>query len=134
MTPDYYKGIKYHYDKQLNYIEIFVESPEFTNDKSSIDALSKLVELVSKIPVDYLIFNKKISDFELNRNLHGFVKKYIYKHFQSDGVKKVFLLMNTERFEKDYKRKFSDWNQFMIATTSMDIIKDWLTKKTKTFQ
>lgn len=130
MSTDFYKGIKYQHNKQLNYIEIYVESPEFTNDKSGIDALSKLVELVSKVQVDYLIFNKKTSDFELNRNLHGFVKKYIYKHFQSEGIKKVFLLMNTERFEKDYKRKFSDWNQFMIATTDMDVIIEWIKLQT----
>jgi hypothetical protein len=70
-----------------------------------------------------------VSDFELSSNLHGFVKKYIYKHFQSEGITRVFLLMNQERFEKDYKEKFTNWNQFMIAETELDTIINWIESK-----
>jgi hypothetical protein len=124
----YYKNLRYSHNIELGYIEVFVESPEFTNEKSSISALSNLVELVALQQVKYIIFNKKVSDFELATSLHGFVKKYIYKHFQLEGVEKVFLLMNNERFEKDYKAKFSDWNQFMIASTSMETIEEFISK------
>ncbi|PLX25419.1 MAG: hypothetical protein C0599_00540 [Salinivirgaceae bacterium] len=125
----FYKNLRYSHNNELGYIEVFVEPPEFTNEKSSISALSNLVELVTLQKVKYLVFNKTVSDFELSSTLHGFVKKYIYKHFQTEGVQKVFLLMNEDKYQGYYSEKFSDWNQFMIATTSINAILEWIHSK-----
>ena len=123
-----YKGLEFQINKQLNYLELFVDDKNFIDSESYIIPISIMVEYAVYIRPEYLIINKLNSDFKLAKELFGFTINRIFQQLKDIGIKRVLMIVNEDSYNNHY-HNIEKIEPYMQGFKSKEDSEQWILER-----
>jgi len=95
-----YKQIIYHEYSDISLFEFDLHENEIYEIENFIIKISEFMELVGHKRPKYVLFNKQLNDFEVDKEFYNFAHKLVFDTIFQYAVNEVFFLLNEQRFEK----------------------------------
>lgn len=102
-TEVIYKTLRVITDTDIRSAEFIINDYNLESPDAYIKFISLVSEYIEAHFPEYVIFNKKDSDFELDKLTIPFTRDIIFKQLRFFGVRKVLMVVSENQFEKTYK-------------------------------
>lgn len=115
MTKEFYKDISYINHEEHSLLEIILSENNINDSATFIERISLFAELVNFKKPEFVLFNKRSEDFEINKAIYNFAHNQILDSIFKSGVRAVFFLVTDERYEL-YKNSINRENVFAFKS------------------
>ena len=95
-----YKQIKYQNYSNISLIEFDLLENEIFEMEDFVVKISQFTELIGHKQPKYVLFNKRLNDFEVDSDFYKFSHIHVLKIIFEYGVSEIFFLVNDERYQK----------------------------------